>query len=141
LGHASRAKRLRQDDHATDHRRTRETGRLRSARRRSPAHVRGEARFVNPEKRRMGMVLQTYATGRTRLCSRPSLVFVARGLPAGSRFFAATMVQIDAELEESARIHGVSWTRTFVSHLDSLATNLRRISEAKCATSDIRSYA
>ncbi len=41
------------------------------------------------------------------------LVFVARGLPVGSRFFTATMVQIGAELEESARIHGASWLRTF----------------------------
>jgi iron(III) transport system permease protein len=41
------------------------------------------------------------------------LVFVARGLPVGSRFFTATMVQIGAELEESARIHGSSWLRTF----------------------------
>jgi iron(III) transport system permease protein len=42
------------------------------------------------------------------------LVFVARGLPVGSRFFTATMVQVGAELEESARIHGASWLRTFV---------------------------
>ena len=42
------------------------------------------------------------------------LVFVARGLPVGSRFFTSTMVQIGAELEESARIHGASWLRTFV---------------------------
>jgi iron(III) transport system permease protein len=41
------------------------------------------------------------------------LVFVARGLPVGSRFFTATMVQIGTELEESARIHGGSWLRTF----------------------------
>jgi iron(III) transport system permease protein len=42
------------------------------------------------------------------------LVFVARGLPVGSRFFTATMVQLGAELEESSRIHGASWLRTFV---------------------------
>jgi iron(III) transport system permease protein len=42
------------------------------------------------------------------------LVFVARGLPVGSRFFTATMVQVGTELEESARIHGGSWLRTFV---------------------------
>jgi iron(III) transport system permease protein len=42
------------------------------------------------------------------------LVFVARGLPVGSRFFTATMVQIGAEIEESARIHGASWLRTFL---------------------------
>lgn len=41
------------------------------------------------------------------------LVFVARGLPVGSRFFTGTMVQIGAELEECARIHGASWLRTF----------------------------
>ena len=41
------------------------------------------------------------------------LVFVARGLPVGSRFFTSTMVQIGAELEESARIHGASWWRAF----------------------------
>jgi len=41
------------------------------------------------------------------------LVFVARGLPVGSRFFTGTMVQIGAEFEESARIHGGSWLRTF----------------------------
>jgi len=35
-------------------------------------------------------------------------------LPVGSRFFTATMVQIGAELEESARIHGGSWLRTFL---------------------------
>ena len=42
------------------------------------------------------------------------LVLVARGLPVGSRFFTATMVQLSAELEESARIHGASWPRMFV---------------------------
>jgi iron(III) transport system permease protein len=42
------------------------------------------------------------------------LVLVARGLPVGSRFFTATMVQLGAELEESARIHGASWLRVFV---------------------------
>jgi iron(III) transport system permease protein len=42
------------------------------------------------------------------------LVFVARGLPVGSRFFTATMVQLGAELEESARIHGASWLRAFL---------------------------
>ena len=42
------------------------------------------------------------------------LVLVARGLPVGSRFFTATMVQLGAELEESARIHGASWPRVFL---------------------------
>ena len=41
------------------------------------------------------------------------IVFVARGLPVGSRFFTATMVQVSAELEECARVHGASWLRTF----------------------------
>jgi iron(III) transport system permease protein len=42
------------------------------------------------------------------------LALVARGLPVASRFFTTTMVQLSAELEESARIHGASWTRTFI---------------------------
>jgi iron(III) transport system permease protein len=42
------------------------------------------------------------------------LALVTRGLPVASRFFTTTMVQLSAELEESARIHGASWLRTFV---------------------------
>lgn len=42
-----------------------------------------------------------------------ALALVARGLPVASRFFTSTMVQLSAELEESARVHGGSWTRTF----------------------------
>lgn len=42
------------------------------------------------------------------------LVFVARGLPNGTRFFTGPMLQIGAELEESARIHGASWLKTFL---------------------------
>ena len=42
------------------------------------------------------------------------LALVARGLPIASRFFTTTMVQLSAELEESARVHGASWLRTFV---------------------------
>jgi iron(III) transport system permease protein len=42
------------------------------------------------------------------------LALVTRGLPVASRFFTTTMVQLSAELEESARIHGASWSRTFV---------------------------
>ncbi len=42
------------------------------------------------------------------------LALVARGLPIASRFFTTTMVQLSAELEESARVHGASWFRTFV---------------------------
>ena len=45
------------------------------------------------------------------------LALVARGLPVASRFFTTTMVQLSAELEESARIHGASWSRTFVQNL------------------------
>ena len=42
------------------------------------------------------------------------LALVARGLPIASRFFTTTMVQLSAELEELARVHGASWFRTFV---------------------------
>ena len=42
------------------------------------------------------------------------LALVARGLPIASRFFTTTMVQLSAELEELARVHGASWLRTFV---------------------------
>lgn len=42
------------------------------------------------------------------------LALVARGLPVASRFFTSTMVQLSAELEESARVHGGSWLRTFL---------------------------
>ncbi len=42
------------------------------------------------------------------------LALVARGLPVASRFFTTTMVQLSDELEESARIHGASWSRTFL---------------------------
>jgi iron(III) transport system permease protein len=42
------------------------------------------------------------------------LALVARGLPVASRFFTSTMVQLSAELEESARVHGGTWLRTFL---------------------------
>jgi iron(III) transport system permease protein len=42
------------------------------------------------------------------------LALVARGLPVASRSFTSTMVQLSAELEESARVHGGSWLRTFL---------------------------
>ena len=45
------------------------------------------------------------------------LALVARGLPVASRFFTSTMVQLSAELEESARVHGGSWLRTFLQNL------------------------
>ncbi|GAC1315256.1 MAG: iron ABC transporter permease [Chloroflexota bacterium] len=37
------------------------------------------------------------------------LAFVIRGLPTSSRFFTSTMVQVSPELEEAARVHGVTW--------------------------------
>ena len=42
------------------------------------------------------------------------LALVVRGLPVASRFFTSTMVQLSAELEDSARVHGGSWLRTFL---------------------------
>jgi iron(III) transport system permease protein len=42
------------------------------------------------------------------------LVYLTRGLPLGARFFASSMVQIGGELEESSRVHGASWLRTFL---------------------------
>jgi iron(III) transport system permease protein len=42
------------------------------------------------------------------------LVYLARGLPLGTRFFTASMVQIGGELEESSRVHGASWLRTIL---------------------------
>jgi iron(III) transport system permease protein len=43
------------------------------------------------------------------------LATVVRGLPKSSRIFVATMVQIGKELEESAWVHGVRWSRTFTN--------------------------
>ncbi|MBI2853931.1 MAG: iron ABC transporter permease [Chloroflexi bacterium] len=43
------------------------------------------------------------------------LVFVTKGFPIGTRTMTSTIVQIGKELEESSRIHGASWTKTFVS--------------------------
>jgi iron(III) transport system permease protein len=42
------------------------------------------------------------------------LAFVVRGLPIGMRFTSPSLLQISPEIEESARIHGGSWTRTSV---------------------------
>jgi iron(III) transport system permease protein len=42
------------------------------------------------------------------------LAFLIRGLPTSSRFFTSTMVQVGAELEEAARVHGMTWTRVFL---------------------------
>jgi iron(III) transport system permease protein len=41
------------------------------------------------------------------------LAFVSRGLPLGMRFVSPAMMQIGPELEESARVHGASFFRTF----------------------------
>jgi iron(III) transport system permease protein len=40
------------------------------------------------------------------------MVFVARGLPIATQQLSTTFVQIGAELEESARVHGASWLQT-----------------------------
>jgi iron(III) transport system permease protein len=42
------------------------------------------------------------------------LAFVVRGLPLGMRFVSPALVQIGPELEESARVHGASFSRTFM---------------------------
>lgn len=43
------------------------------------------------------------------------LAFVVRELPLGVRSMNAVMYQISKELEESSRVHGASWFRTFRS--------------------------
>ncbi|MBW2028519.1 MAG: iron ABC transporter permease [Deltaproteobacteria bacterium] len=43
------------------------------------------------------------------------MAYLTRGFPLGTRTMTSTMIQIHRELEESARVHGASWTRTFVS--------------------------
>lgn len=43
------------------------------------------------------------------------LAFIVRELPLGVRSMNAVMFQISKELEESSRIHGASWLRTFRS--------------------------
>lgn len=40
------------------------------------------------------------------------LAFVVQGLPVGTRFTSPALLQIGAELEEAARVHGASWFRT-----------------------------
>ncbi len=41
------------------------------------------------------------------------IAFIAAGFPIGTRIMGASMMQIGNELEESARIHGASWTTAF----------------------------
>ena len=43
------------------------------------------------------------------------MAYLTRGFPLGTRTMTATMVQIHRELEESARVHGASWAKTFIS--------------------------
>jgi iron(III) transport system permease protein len=43
------------------------------------------------------------------------LAHVIRGLPGETRLMVSTIVQISGELEESARVHGVSWLRTYTA--------------------------
>lgn len=40
------------------------------------------------------------------------LAFVVQGLPVGTRFTSPALLQIGKDLEESARVHGASWSRT-----------------------------
>ena len=41
------------------------------------------------------------------------LAQLTRGFPIGVRIMTSTMVQVSGELEESSRIHGAGWTKTF----------------------------
>src|SRR3989304_4902665 len=41
------------------------------------------------------------------------IVFLTRGFPLGVRTMHGTFVQLGMELEESSRVHGASWLRTF----------------------------
>ncbi|MBI2361633.1 MAG: iron ABC transporter permease [Deltaproteobacteria bacterium] len=43
-----------------------------------------------------------------------SLCLIIKGMPLGTRTMSSTLVQISDELEEAARIHGASWSQTFV---------------------------
>jgi iron(III) transport system permease protein len=42
------------------------------------------------------------------------IAFTTRGFPLGTRSMTSTMVQIGSELEESSRVHGASWSQTFI---------------------------
>ncbi len=42
------------------------------------------------------------------------LCLITKGLPLGTRTMSSTLVQISDELEEAARIHGASWSQTFL---------------------------
>lgn len=41
------------------------------------------------------------------------IAYLLKGLPLGVRALCGTMVQVDKELEDCARIHGASWLQTF----------------------------
>jgi iron(III) transport system permease protein len=42
------------------------------------------------------------------------VAFVIAGFPIGTRVMTASMLQTGKELEESARVHGASWTQSFL---------------------------
>jgi iron(III) transport system permease protein len=42
-----------------------------------------------------------------------TIVFINRGLPLGTKAMTSTIIQISDELEESSRVHGASWIKTF----------------------------
>jgi iron(III) transport system permease protein len=43
-----------------------------------------------------------------------SLCLIIKGVPLGTRTISSTLVQISEELEEAARVHGASWSQTFL---------------------------
>ncbi|MGH7843710.1 MAG: ABC transporter permease [Candidatus Binatia bacterium] len=43
------------------------------------------------------------------------IAYILNGLPLGVRAVSGTMVQVHRELEDCARVHGVTWLRTFCS--------------------------
>lgn len=43
------------------------------------------------------------------------IAFVMKGLPLGVRALSGTIVQVDRELEDCARVHGATWMQTFWS--------------------------
>ncbi|MBI2854069.1 MAG: iron ABC transporter permease [Chloroflexi bacterium] len=44
-----------------------------------------------------------------------TMALIVKELPLGSRTMASTMVQLSNELEESSRVHGATWAKTFRS--------------------------
>jgi iron(III) transport system permease protein len=51
------------------------------------------------------------------------IAFIIAGFPIGTRVMSASMIQTATELEESARVHGASWTTTFWRIVVPLARN------------------